>query len=873
MLLMHEGVHDGTNPYYCSECDRYFLRKMHFDTHMNRHNGIKPKCSNCDMSFYDVYKRNQHQKKCIIGVKPSKVQCPTCEKWFLSAWNLKKHQVVHSDVRPFICNLCGKSFKRPKDLNGHKMNCKPEHECDICGNKFPEKSLLLEHFQVDHPNEQSSTRHHCKYCPKSFTHKSDRNSHEMIHEGTNPNYCQICDRYFLKAAKLKAHIESRHSEKPKQRGSGNKIECEQCGARVRNKRELALHQRIHDGTNPYYCGLCDKHFLHKSQLQKHHQYVHCEEANYVCSTCNRRFKFDNDLKRHEKLHLKEGGKGKFGCKTCKLAFGTISTLKAHYNESKTCQSVLCTICDQRFPNARQLTRHRAKHTKSKEQGSRLSLASFSNRVKTVGTEKSHDRIYPIKCAHCGEVFNDHTLLEEHLLEIRGYTTSTVYKCQYCPNSFNNHSLLIGHVKELHQHSFALHCMVCGKGFMYPGELAKHEKEDHNTSDIKSVKDALSCILCDTKGSCLNELKNHNCSNKHTEQIQNHSKQDSDSVIRASSAKIVKTISTSTPISVSKITSEAPSPDFQIFRVDDEKGSKSVLKNYKQHQEGIRDSSIITPRSPIESKATPPIGWERFPMLGSSHTFDSLLTNHALVTSTVSSVTINRNGESTSLINPSVLSLPGLIVSAAEIANDRRQHSTSSSWTAGMGEMSTAWVLQNTGLLSAPKPIPKAKVSSVKTLSTSSEFSALSAFKSTLVSSPFTPLTASSTTSFTPLTTSLATPGTSFNSEEVAAAQLIGSRFNVEALPLWNREPIPGIFSRPTTTFQRDIFSPYIVSTSLSQKDSFPPTAISVTESVTPLPQFNTHFGIMSRIASGDSESLNLPSVPYMYPIKPHDDDS
>jgi len=49
--------------------------------------------------------------------------CAECSKSFCAAYELKRHQAVHLDIRQFGCILCDQSFKRKDSVVSHFKKC------------------------------------------------------------------------------------------------------------------------------------------------------------------------------------------------------------------------------------------------------------------------------------------------------------------------------------------------------------------------------------------------------------------------------------------------------------------------------------------------------------------------------------------------------------------------------------------------------------------------------------------------------------------------------------------------------------------------------------------------------------------------------
>lgn len=115
--------------------------------------------------------------------------------------------------------------------------------------------------------------HACKFCQKTFLHKSRRDIHERIHTGERPFQCTFCDKSFTLKTNKECHERIHTGEKP--------FSCSYCGksfAQLNNKRG---HERIHTGEKPYTCQFCNKTFTQSSNKTMHERNQHLNEGSLL----------------------------------------------------------------------------------------------------------------------------------------------------------------------------------------------------------------------------------------------------------------------------------------------------------------------------------------------------------------------------------------------------------------------------------------------------------------------------------------------------------------------------------------------------------------------------------------------------------------
>eukprot|EP01083_Nonionella_stella_P130949 397560_1 len=69
--------------------------------------------------------------------------CKICGKYFK---RLTRHMVVHTDVRPFKCDVCDKTFKSRGCLTTHKHTHNKPFKCNMCPRAFVSDVLLAAHI-------------------------------------------------------------------------------------------------------------------------------------------------------------------------------------------------------------------------------------------------------------------------------------------------------------------------------------------------------------------------------------------------------------------------------------------------------------------------------------------------------------------------------------------------------------------------------------------------------------------------------------------------------------------------------------------------------------------------------------------------------
>jgi len=147
-----------------------------------------------------------HIKAAHPNRKVKNIQCDLCGNVFRSKGSYDEHRkAVHTDERPFVCDICNKSYKSYRVLKIHKLRHGPANEiCNVCGKTFRLRSEVKHHMRR-HMNDR---RVQCDSCDKVFYRNSELKNHQRVHTGEKPYKCVFCSYACTIKGNLDKHMKT-----------------------------------------------------------------------------------------------------------------------------------------------------------------------------------------------------------------------------------------------------------------------------------------------------------------------------------------------------------------------------------------------------------------------------------------------------------------------------------------------------------------------------------------------------------------------------------------------------------------------------------------------------------------------------------------
>ena len=215
--------------------------------------------------------------------------------------------IVHSAERPFLCDICDKSFKSKIHKRIHMITHKKtvkDLKCDTCSRRFAQRRHLKIHTKYHEMGLTSA----CEKCNKFFESSTKLEEHMAVHARY---VCSVCQKAYGKEIDLSKHIKFKH----KNALPLPDLSCKLCGRQSSSESNLNTHMILvhtEEDMKAHRCNLCQKGFLRKCDLNVHLTQSHLTGETKLktngplkCKHCTRTYKMKEKLEAHERLHLEK----------------------------------------------------------------------------------------------------------------------------------------------------------------------------------------------------------------------------------------------------------------------------------------------------------------------------------------------------------------------------------------------------------------------------------------------------------------------------------------------------------------------------------------------------------------------------------------
>ncbi|KPJ17566.1 Myoneurin [Papilio machaon] len=143
--------------YTCYYCGRMYKGENSFEFHIKKH----------EMHMMgDAKKRtNSTNIKEDKNVSKKKFSCATCQRDFVDDRSLMWHQRLHTNERPYVCDVCGRGFVSLNRRNQHAVcaHTAPARRCPLCPALFHLRSMVNTHVKKVHLKEHKRRNRSSKH--------------------------------------------------------------------------------------------------------------------------------------------------------------------------------------------------------------------------------------------------------------------------------------------------------------------------------------------------------------------------------------------------------------------------------------------------------------------------------------------------------------------------------------------------------------------------------------------------------------------------------------------------------------------------------------------------------------------------------------
>uniref|UniRef100_H2Z1F0 C2H2-type domain-containing protein n=1 Tax=Ciona savignyi TaxID=51511 RepID=H2Z1F0_CIOSA len=464
-LNLHMRKHSSDKPYLCQLCGFMCKWSSQMSLHQAYHKGLKlHKCPHCQYKSYRADTLKIHLKH-KHGFARSKL-CEKCGYTATCASSFNVHMAGHSKQRPYVCQVCEKTYKTRGNLRSHQVKTHENKSRTVSSRQ------VLKHHNASEPGIASHDNlSDCNTAEKEPAEVIiglrtaifevvkgliTRIAHIIIPlsevkvdipnlttiKYDKPMQCSFCSFESTTTNKLYTHMSRKHKR--------NKFECSICDAKLKYLSQFLVHRLFqHEGVPLHSCSEegCSYVGLTKKHLHMHSR-THSDSRRYRCEKCGFTCKWANMLTLHEMQ--KHSNNKKYACETCEYKAYRKDLLQQHMiNKHSTHRPNTCGICGRRFKHRGTLIMHQSTHKPDRQWVCETCGKSFKTKRVLQVHKKTHVIAFTFLCNYCKFRTNAEQSYHNHTQTHIQHFNTLPHKCTQCIYAAKTRKILNAHKKKKH----------------------------------------------------------------------------------------------------------------------------------------------------------------------------------------------------------------------------------------------------------------------------------------------------------------------------------------------------------------------------------------------------------------------------------------
>lgn len=456
----------------------------------------------------------------------SDFRCLFCDQQFSYFGYLINHVNVMHPQNSFICDDCGATFNKKRDMAVHLRNfhrpggypcsqCVQNFDtlytlrthqnsthfrkCKNCGLKFVSLGLLQKHIKFEHPDDGSLK---CSFCAKEFHSAQGLAQH-------------------LSKCKVKMIAQIDRSDATFDADTGVEPKKKQNIVQIRQNIQCVLNMSTavpFKFFSKYSCFYCSKKFVEFEELKDHTAVEHpvcdlksksmrkckgervsikIDVASLACKICRMPMSeldvlIEHIISEHKANYDKSITgclepfkiiKDNLPCPLCpEKVFRYFNILLRHMNSEHNDNNRICDFCGRSFRNVSNLKVHISySHTGSCECD--ICGIKYKNQWCLARHRAKSHNAKDFKCPKCPEHFPSQYHKQKHLIKVHDIG----HKCTYCGRMFTRNSFMKDHIRRTHLREKNVVCSVCNERFfdnyLLRMHMVKHEGQRKFSCDV------------------------------------------------------------------------------------------------------------------------------------------------------------------------------------------------------------------------------------------------------------------------------------------------------------------------------------------------------------------------------------------------------